>query len=187
MQHIFSGKKLKVIIFRFLIKWQLDNATPNLTKNYEGQTRHTAWTRRRNFDFTATNKSRQSHGHAGEEPTTTTNATPPTMLTTVIVATEARQPSLLVRHDEATRMSPPHLSLIPLSGKKLLERCPKRYDARHLVRSQGIKVSRELPCIVKRAKTLQRRLLEGSSACWRRRRQPQPQDQIRIFPCNNHP
>jgi hypothetical protein len=43
----------------------------------------------RSFDFTATNKPRQTHEHAGEEPTTTTKAASPTSLDTTIVATEA--------------------------------------------------------------------------------------------------
>jgi hypothetical protein len=45
-------------------------------------------TRHRSFDFTATNNPRQTHGHAEEEPTTSTSAMSPTSLDITIVATE---------------------------------------------------------------------------------------------------
>lgn len=73
------------------------DATPNLTENYEGQTRHTTWPRRRNFDFKVKNKLRQSRGHIREESTTSTIVASLTSLPPSSLPHKPRRHNLVIR------------------------------------------------------------------------------------------
>jgi hypothetical protein len=87
--------------------------------------------RHHSFDFTATNKPRQTHGHVEEESTTATEATSPTSLDTTIVTTEA-----------STQTS--CLPLVPLADVRLQRPSPQegiRHQGAAIVRSQGSRVS----------------------------------------------
>lgn len=101
-----------------------DSATPTLMKNYEGElgkvgamevhrTDHPShvivyhWAPPQQLRLHCDKQPRQSHGHVGEEPTTSTSATSPTSLTPIIVATEA-----------TTRTDAIHKSRMTMSSSK---------------------------------------------------------------------
>jgi hypothetical protein len=80
--------------------------------------------RHRSFDFTTTNNPRQTHGHAGEEPTTATKATSSISLHTTIVAIEVsrqthRRPACRC---PAPKTKPPRGNTTPMCHHHLIKR-----------------------------------------------------------------
>jgi hypothetical protein len=125
-----------------------DSAALTLKKSYEGEPGKAGATKdhqtnllslvivrnrdptTRSFDFTATNKARQTREHAGEEPTTATDATTPTSLNITIVVTEASTQT-------------PCRPLVPLVDVQLQRPSPQegiRHQGAVIVRSQGSRV-----------------------------------------------
>jgi hypothetical protein len=76
--------------------------------------------RHRSFDFTTTNKPRQTQGHAGEDPNTTTKSMSPTLLVPTIVATKALARTPRPSIGPACRCPAPKMK--PPRGKMTLRR-----------------------------------------------------------------